>query len=109
MSKPYERVELGEYIVADQSICHGQPTFKGTRKMVHLVLLCFGERGKTVEDIAAAANLPVEALEEALKIAASAVRDYLSLPDPHPEESPTLGIPWDETKPCSGHWIEEPA
>ena len=32
------RVELGEYIVADPEICHGQPTFKGTRVLVWVVL-----------------------------------------------------------------------
>jgi uncharacterized protein (DUF433 family) len=35
----YQRIEFGKHIVADQRICHGQPTFKGTRKMVHLLLL----------------------------------------------------------------------
>src|SRR2546426_8394290 len=29
-----ERVNLGKYIVADPQICHGKPTFKGTRIMV---------------------------------------------------------------------------
>jgi uncharacterized protein (DUF433 family) len=28
-----ERTELGRHIVADPLICHGQPTFKGTRIM----------------------------------------------------------------------------
>ena len=32
------RVELGQYIVADPEICHGKPTFKGTRIMVWQVL-----------------------------------------------------------------------
>lgn len=32
------RVELGKHIVADPEICHGQPTFKGTRVMVWIVL-----------------------------------------------------------------------
>lgn len=32
------RVELGRHIVADSGICGGQPTFKGTRIMVWLVL-----------------------------------------------------------------------
>ena len=31
-------VELGKYIVADPEICHGQPTFKGTRVLVWVVL-----------------------------------------------------------------------
>jgi uncharacterized protein (DUF433 family) len=30
--------ELGKYIVADPGICHGKPTFRGTRIMVWQVL-----------------------------------------------------------------------
>jgi uncharacterized protein (DUF433 family) len=33
-----KRKELGQYIVADPEICHGTPTFKGTRIMVKSVL-----------------------------------------------------------------------
>src|SRR5437762_10791632 len=33
-----KRVELGEHIVADPQVCHGNPTFKGTRIMVFQVL-----------------------------------------------------------------------
>ena len=32
------RIELGRHIVADPEICGGQPTFKGTRIMVWIVL-----------------------------------------------------------------------
>ena len=32
------RLELGQYIVADPEICHGKPTFKGTRIIVWQVL-----------------------------------------------------------------------
>jgi uncharacterized protein (DUF433 family) len=32
------RVELGDHVVADAEICHGKPTFKGTRIMVWQVL-----------------------------------------------------------------------
>jgi hypothetical protein len=42
MSKSKQRtngsVELGRYIVADPMICHGKPTFKGTRVFVADVL-----------------------------------------------------------------------
>jgi uncharacterized protein (DUF433 family) len=34
----HHRVELGRHIVADVEICGGQPTFKGTRIMVWIVL-----------------------------------------------------------------------
>src|SRR5713226_9415400 len=33
-----KRVELGEHIVADPLICHGKPTFRGTRIMVWQIL-----------------------------------------------------------------------
>ena len=32
------RIEIGKYIVIDTEICHGKPTFKGTRIMVSQVL-----------------------------------------------------------------------
>ena len=31
---PAQRIELGRHIVADPTICHGKPTFKGTRIMM---------------------------------------------------------------------------
>jgi uncharacterized protein (DUF433 family) len=34
----HTRIELGRHIVADSKICGGQPTFKGTRIMVWIVL-----------------------------------------------------------------------
>ena len=36
--KTCKRKELGQYIIADPEICHGQLTFKGTRIMVKSVL-----------------------------------------------------------------------
>ena len=36
--KPHKRKDVGQYIVADPEICHGQLTFKGTRIMVKSVL-----------------------------------------------------------------------
>ncbi|MBI2550026.1 DUF433 domain-containing protein [Candidatus Woesearchaeota archaeon] len=43
-------VEINEHIVADQEICHGQPTFKGTRIMVWQVLELLGT-GVNAEEI----------------------------------------------------------
>ena len=44
------RVEINDYIVADSEICHGKPTFKGTRVMVWQVLDML-EGGAPVEEI----------------------------------------------------------
>lgn len=45
---PY--INVTDYIVADPLICHGKPTFKGTRIMVYLVLELL-EAGLPVEEI----------------------------------------------------------
>ena len=44
------RIEINKYIVADPEICHGKPTFKGTRVMVWQVLemLSAGERPEDI-------------------------------------------------------------
>lgn len=44
------RVEFNQYIVADSEICHGQPTFRGTRVMVWQVLDMLAA-GETIEEI----------------------------------------------------------
>ncbi|MBU1501479.1 MAG: DUF433 domain-containing protein [Nanoarchaeota archaeon] len=36
------RIKINDYIVVDSEICHGQPTFKGTRIMVWQVLELLG-------------------------------------------------------------------
>ena len=64
------RVELGRHIVADSKICGGQPTFKGTRIMVWLVLEQLDE-GLTWEEIVRQwdGRVPEEAIGEAIAIA----------------------------------------
>ena len=70
------RVELGNHIVADPKICHGKPTFKGTRIMVYQVLeqVAFGTpwerivwswRGKVTMD----------AITEAIQVASELFKD----------------------------------
>lgn len=44
------RIEINKYIVADTNICHGQPTFKGTRIMVWQVIELLAA-GITVNEI----------------------------------------------------------
>jgi len=44
------RIEINNYIVADSEICHGQPTFKGTRIMVWQVTQLLGA-GVSINEI----------------------------------------------------------
>lgn len=69
-------VGLGQYIVADPRVCHGKPTFRGTRVMVFQVLeqvasgtpwerIVWSWRGK----------VPMEAITEAVKLASQLFQD----------------------------------
>src|SRR5438876_9145636 len=71
-----ERVELGKYIIADPLICHGKPTFKGTRIMVWQVLDALA-RGETWDEIVAAWDGRVcrEAIAETIRLARAALLD----------------------------------
>ena len=44
------RIEINRHIVIDSKVCHGEPTFKGTRVMVWQVLDLLGA-GLAPEDI----------------------------------------------------------
>jgi uncharacterized protein (DUF433 family) len=68
---------LGRYIVADPEICHGKPTFIGSRVMVWQVLKQVA-RGMSWDDIVAEWNGSVskEAIAEALEIAHQTFRDH---------------------------------
>lgn len=44
------RMEIGEYLVVDPEVCHGQLTFKGTRVPVEAVLT-FLSMGYTIDDV----------------------------------------------------------
>jgi uncharacterized protein (DUF433 family) len=64
------RVELGRHIVADPKICGGQPTFKGTRIMVWIVLDQV-DRGLTWQEIVGEwdGRVTEEGISEAIGIA----------------------------------------
>ena len=70
------RIELGEYIVADPEICHGKPTFKGTRIMVSQVLEAL-ERGESTEQMVEAWDGKVsrEAVAETVRLARRSLLD----------------------------------
>jgi uncharacterized protein (DUF433 family) len=60
---------LGPYIVADPKICHGKPTFRGTRVFVTDVLAQIA-RGMTRESIIEEWNgsISKEAIDEAVSL-----------------------------------------
>jgi uncharacterized protein (DUF433 family) len=63
-----KRIELGRFIVADPAICHGKPTYKGTRIMVWQVLAML-ERGEPWEYIrdAWSGRISDEAIRETIR------------------------------------------
>ena len=70
------RVELGDFIVADPAVCHGKPTYKGTRIMVWQVLAML-ERGESWEYIRQAwpGRVGDDAIAETIRLARSSLLD----------------------------------
>ena len=66
-----ECVDLGRHIVADPLICHGQPTFKGTRIMVWQVLddVAEGRSWEFICNVRWEGRIPLAAVAEAVKLA----------------------------------------
>jgi uncharacterized protein (DUF433 family) len=64
---------LGRYIVADPKICHGQPTFRGTRIMVWQVIEMLAD-GMAWETIIEQCHHSItkEAIAEAVKLSGEA-------------------------------------
>ena len=68
---------IGRFIVADQGICHGQPTFLGTRILVADVLEQVAT-GMAWESIVEEwrGDIGVEAIAEAIRLARQAFGDH---------------------------------
>ena len=66
-----ERVSLGEFVVVDPRICHGKPTFKGTRIMVWQVLedVADGKSWDFISRVRWGGRVPVAAIAEAVRLA----------------------------------------
>ena len=75
------KVVVNDYIVADPQICHGKPTFKGTRIMVWQILEMLAA-GETVSGIRKAfPSLNAHHVRAALEYASSLTKDsYVILP-----------------------------
>ncbi|HEX2974236.1 MAG TPA: DUF433 domain-containing protein [Tepidisphaeraceae bacterium] len=72
-----QKLELGQYIVADPGICHGKPTFKGTRIMVWQVLedVAEGRSWDFICNVRWGGRLPLAAVAEAVRLAQAALLD----------------------------------
>lgn len=73
-----ERKIFGRYIVADPRICHGKPTFRGTRVMVTQVLeqLAAGLSWEAISE-EWHGSVSCEAIAELVRLAGQALRDHL--------------------------------
>ena len=70
---------IGRFIVADHAICHGQPTFRGTRILVADVLeqVAAGMAWETIIE-EWRGNVSSDAISEAVRLASQAFRDHSS-------------------------------
>ena len=68
---------IGRFIVADPTICHGQPTFRGTRILVADVLeqVAAGIAWETIVE-EWRGNVSSDAISEAVRLARQAFRDH---------------------------------
>ena len=68
---------IGRYIVSDLRICHGRPTFRGTRILVSQVLEQVAA-GMAWETIAGEwrGDVPKEAISEAVRLASQAFAEH---------------------------------
>ncbi|MCR4405228.1 MAG: DUF433 domain-containing protein [Candidatus Acetothermia bacterium] len=73
--EPYEYYPLGEYIVAAPGVCGGRPTFKYTRIEVEVILDLLAA-GRSLDQLVEnfQGRVSREAIEEALKLAASLLK-----------------------------------
>lgn len=72
-------VEIGNYLVIDPDICHGQMTFRGTRIPVDTVLT-FLAKGYTIGQLLR--SWPVlqrSAIEEAIRLASNSLQEHYAL------------------------------
>lgn len=63
-------LELGKFIVADPKVCHGKPTYKGTRIMVWQILEALGD-GESVDELVKAwgGRVSRDAILETIRLA----------------------------------------
>ena len=79
-----KRIVLNKYIVADPRICHGKPTFKGTRIMIWQILemLAAGETTETIRE--GYPSLTVNPIHAALEYASTLTREHYVIVNTEP-------------------------
>ena len=77
VKRKQQRIALGRFIVADPEICHGKPTFLGTRIMVSQVLRQVA-KGMSWDAISAEwrGTVTSEAIAEAVELAQRTFEDH---------------------------------
>ena len=77
------RIVINSRIVSDPRICHGKPTFKGTRVMVWQILdmLSCGETAENI--IRGFPSLKVKDIKAALEYASSITKESLAIVNMH--------------------------
>src|SRR5437667_3606187 len=77
VNRKRDLIELGQFIVADPLICHGKPTFKGTRIMVWQILddVADGHSWEFICNVRWGGRIPLAAVAEAVKLARRALLD----------------------------------
>lgn len=79
-----KKVDINNYIVADPAICHGKPTFKGTRVMAWQVLDMLKD-GQTEKEIKSAfPSLTQSHIKAALEYASSLMKEGYAVINTHP-------------------------
>lgn len=81
------KVVINKYIVADPEICHGKPTFKGTRIMVWQVLDMLKQGMKEKEIFEDFPSLNKNHIKAALDYASSLTREGYTIINTRPEIS----------------------
>lgn len=82
-----KKVIINKYIVADPQICHGKPTFKGTRIMVWQILEMLGANMTPKEIIKDFPSLNKDHVKAALDYASSLTREGYVIVNTQPQIS----------------------
>ncbi len=70
------KLTINKYIISDSDICHGKPTFKGTRIMVWQILSMLAHGGSVKSILSEYPSLTARHIEAALNYASSLTQEH---------------------------------